>query len=165
MKIKENLRRPYLLDKILVFILGIWNARNFSTWFTPDFFSHLFIISKNPLIIFEIISLLLYDLIILAFGISCLLMLIFWTRFRKLDLSLFFKIFLFGSSVTSLYYAFNNIAEISAYYVTEVDIGPFIIGGYSFPAIYTFKIFRSIFFTSVFIVLERMVEYYRSSNA
>ena len=46
-----------------------------------------------------------------------------------------------GLSITSLYFAGINVMQIALIYITEVEIGPFIMGGYSFPAIYTFRIF------------------------
>jgi hypothetical protein len=160
MRLKDILNHLFSFEKVILFALGISNGRSCVLWFVPDFFSHLFLIYHNPKTIFNIPALLPSDLTTMFFGFFNLVMLYALIKFWNIDNPHeALRVFLFGSASVSLFYAFKNVTDVSALYVTEVDVGPFIVGGYTFPAIYTFKIFRSLFFSSFFTVIERIVEY------
>lgn len=74
--------------------------------------------------------------------------------------------FFFGASLTSLFYAVQSLEEIAVLYYWNVGryLPDIRIEGYSFPAIYTFKLFRSIFFTTFFGILGYSVEILRTSQ-
>ncbi len=74
--------------------------------------------------------------------------------------------FFFGASLTSLVYAGQNLVQIAILYYVNVgrwlpDIN---FEGYSFPAIYTFKLFRSIFLVTVFSILGHWAEILKKSG-
>lgn len=65
------------------------------------------------------------------------------------------KWFFLGASLTSLAYAGWSLLQIAGLYYVNVGyaLPDISIEGYSFPAIYTFKLFRSIFFATFFTIL------------
>jgi len=68
--------------------------------------------------------------------------------------------FFLGASLTSLFYAGQSLVQIAILYYINVGwaLPDIVIEGYAFPAIYTFKLFRSIFLATVFSILGYWVE-------
>ena len=61
--------------------------------------------------------------------------------------------FFLGATSTSLVYAGYNLFQIAILYYQNVGHFPFNVEGYTYPAIYTFKLFKSIFLASLFGIL------------
>jgi len=58
--------------------------------------------------------------------------------------------FFLGASFTSIFYAWQSLVQIAYLHFENVGKFPFNVEGYVFPAIYTFKLFRAVFFSSFF---------------
>ena len=73
--------------------------------------------------------------------------------------------FFLGASLTSLAYAGRSLLEITVLYYNNVGYAfPIGIEGYSFPAVYTYKLFSSFFFATFFSVLGYWSEILRKKN-
>jgi len=73
--------------------------------------------------------------------------------------------FFLGATFTSIFFAGQSLVQIAYLYFENVGRFPFPVDGYSFPAIYTFKLFRSVFFASFFGMLGHWIEILRTKKA
>ena len=117
-----------------VLLVGILLAVWLNEILSPQLIS-AFGLPYNPYALTAILGTLLSIVVIID------LFLFYRRRYKKLTLTWFFV----GASLVSLVYAAGNLYQISVLYNTNVKVE-----NYSFPAIYVFKLFRSIFLFSVF---------------
>jgi hypothetical protein len=103
------------------------------TWLFPDLFLQIIIRLISSILLFSIPAYLLLK----------------WLRGIKSTW------FFLGASSTSLFYAGLSLVEIAGLYYVNVGwaLPDIAIEGYAFPAIYTFKLFRSIFLATFFSIL------------
>lgn len=73
--------------------------------------------------------------------------------------------FFLGASSMSLFYAGQSLIQIAIHYYINVGQFPFPVEGYSYPAIYMFKLFRSIFLASFFGILGYWIEILKSEKS
>lgn len=68
--------------------------------------------------------------------------------------------FFLGASLTSIFYAGQSLVQIAILYYVNVGwaLPDIAIEGYAFPAIYIFKLFRSIFLATFFSIVGYWVE-------
>lgn len=109
------------------------------------------IVSPQLIIVFGLPNL--YSVNAILWFIISIIVIIFWAFItKKLYKNLKTTWFFVGASFASLVYAGINLYEISWLYY--INVGKFLpnisVEGYSFPAIYMFKLFRSIFLTTAF---------------
>ncbi len=138
---------------VALFILGITIATWLNSLVTPEFVLIIWLIP--------------FSLITLQYVIGpiCLfLFLIYLTKksFKSPKSTWFF----FGASLTSLLFAMGTLVEVSVlyYFGTGRNHPEVLIGDYIFPAIYTFKVFRSIFFATLFGLLGHWSEILRRTK-
>lgn len=145
--VKANMRA--IIGNALFFSLGV----SVVIWLNDMVYPNLILILSSAATIFQIMVVGLLAFMFAFFGF------LIWAIFRKVKLVWFFV----GASLVSLYFAGVSLYQISVLYYVNVgwalpDIN---IQGYSFPAIYIFKLFRSIFFTALFSVIGYWVEILR----
>ncbi len=158
MNIKKLLKNNFY--DIFAFILGTISAYILSNILDPYFFGFCFIIFSNPIIFLEdhvLRSGLFYYSFQIIGLVICSILLV-----KKIKTS--FKIWLLGSSIAFLCFAGIILVDISLIYLKEVLVGSFIIQGFTFPAIYTFRIFRSLFLGGFFGIIEKLMGYYQRSK-
>ncbi|HJW65254.1 MAG TPA: hypothetical protein VJ507_00590 [Candidatus Bathyarchaeia archaeon] len=97
---------------------------------------------------------------IIGLLIIAIICFVFWAYvYKKIFKNLRATWFFVGASFISLFLASINLHDISVLYYLNVDTV-----GYSYPAIYIFKLFRSIFFTTVFGILGYWNELRKKEN-
>jgi len=144
-----SIGKQTLIRNILIFVLGAWFVIWLNEIISPDFvlvfgFPFLF-----PQMFWRSIAA--WYVILLALVPSFCLLVIFAYVLKGFKGTLFF----IGGSLASILYAGWGLIQIAWLYYTNVgwalpDIN---IEGYSFPAIYIFKLFRSIFLATFFTLL------------
>jgi len=72
--------------------------------------------------------------------------------------------FFLGASSMSLIFAGQSLVQIAIHYYINVGQFPFPVEGYSYPAIYMFKLFRSIFLATLFGILGYWIEILKSKK-
>lgn len=150
---KVSIRRQTLIVNTLIFVLGAW----FVIWLNEIISPNFVLVFGFPLLFPQMFLKLIvgWEVILLALVPSFCLLVIFAHFFMK-----GFKgtLFFLGGSLASIVYAGWGLIQIAWLYYTNVgwafpDIN---IEGYSFPAIYVFKLFRSIFFAAFFTLLGHL---------
>jgi len=123
-----------------VFLVGIILALWLNEILTPQ----LIVILGVPLNLYALITSLLF---ISSIIVIIDLFLFYKKKYKKLTLTWFFV----GAGLVSILFAGTNLYQISYLYILNIgNASATTVQGYSFPAIYVFKLFRSIFFISVF---------------
>lgn len=152
--LKTPIRIRTLIESILIFVLGIWFIVWLNVVINPTYVLAFGLPMLFPQILWSsIVSWELMLLSLLIFVPSICLLAIFLYSLKG-SRSLFFL----GASLVSIFYAGWSLIEIAQLYHANVgyalpDIN---IEGYSFPAIYTFKLFRSLFFATFFTLLGHL---------
>lgn len=123
---------------IVIWLNAIFQPQFILTWLFPDLF-------------WQVVIRLIPSIFLISVPAYALLK---W--FRGIKSSWFFL----GASLTSLYFAIVSLIEIAGLYYVNVGwaLPDIAIEGYAFPAIYTFKLFKSIFLATFFGVLGYLIE-------
>jgi len=140
------------LHKILSFVLGIIFG-NWANGLTPE-----------SILILGLVPQYFALEIIWIFVLPLFLFSIFYFMLMKTFKGTKSNWFFLGASSTSIFYAWQSLVQIAYLYFENVERFPFNVEGYVFPAIYTFKLFRAIFFSSFFGMLGYLSEILRNKK-
>jgi len=147
-----SIGKQTLIRNILIFVLGAWLVIWLNEIMSPSFV----LVFSFPLLFPHIIgqAIASWELILLCFVPSFCLLVIFAYFTKGFKGTLFFL----GASVVSILYAGWTLIQVAWLYYANVgwalpDIN---IEGYSFPAIYIFKLFRSLFLAASFTLLGHL---------
>lgn len=134
--------RMQIISSLILFVFGILFVIWLNVAIPPEaIMVFLFPYTFLPIII-EFFVIPLFSFLFIAY--------LFWRRVKGVRSVWFFL----GASLTSLVYAGQSMVQIAILYYLNVGKWlPLQIEGYSFPAIYTFKLFRSVFFTTFFSIV------------
>jgi hypothetical protein len=152
--LKISIRRQIQIRAALLFVLGAWFVIWVNEAMNP---SYLFLVGMPflfPQIIHSIVFWEGIPLVILLFAPSFCLLIVFAYILRGTRGTWFFL----GASLASIAYAGWSLIEIAGLYYVNVGwaLPSINIEGYSFPAVYTFSLFRSIFFATFFTILGHL---------
>lgn len=129
----------------LLLILGIFFATWLNSLVTPEF---VLLIGLTPLSLFSLPSVI-TSICILLFGIITARVF-----FKNLNATWFFA----GASLTSFWFAMGSLFEVVfVWYINSGQYLPDLYVEYPMPAIYTVKLFRSVFFAALFGLLGHWV--------
>jgi hypothetical protein len=148
-------RRKKTIGSMLIFVLGA----GFVIWFNGTVNPSSLLLFSFPLLFPAIVWQVTYwQAILLYFMPSVLLFIFFAYLLFKWFKGIRGTWFFLGASLASIFYAGWSLIEIARLYYANVGwaLPNINIEGYSFPAIYTFSLFRSIFFATFFTILGHL---------
>lgn len=147
-----SFRTWIMTGNALLFVLGAC----FVIWFNQVMNPNIVLIVGLPLLIPAILWQITFWQVIFLDFIPSLCVFIFsayllFKWFKGIKRTWFFL----GASLASLAYAGWSLLQIAGLYYVNVGwaLPDIAIEGYAFPAIYTFKLFRSVFFATFFTIL------------
>lgn len=140
-----------MIGNALLFALGAW----FVIWFNQIMNPNIVLIVSLPLFFPATLWQITFWQVILPFVPSLCLFIFFAYLLFKLFKGIKRTLFFLGASLASLAYAGWSLLQIACLYYVNVGwaLPDIAIEGYAFPAIYTFKLFRSVFFATFFTIL------------